>query len=344
MKPTPRSRNRLITIVTPCYNEELAVEPFWASLREVLDSCHRFSFQVICVDDGSRDATLERLHALAATDERLQILSLTRNFGHQVALSAGLDHARGAALIFMDADLQHPPRLIPELLAEFERGFDVVSAVRLATEGTSWLKRLSSDGFYALFNMLSEIKIPKGAADFVCLSRRAYRELRRMRERHRLLRAMISWLGFPRAVVTYQAPSRVAGHSKYTLGKMVRLALDGVFAFSSRPIRFGIRAGLGIATLGLLYLVYVVVMSMIYGATVRGWPSILVTVLVLGGFQICMIGLVGEYIARTFEQSKGRPLYVLKSNSRRKGVRVLPARQLASVETREPARERNKNA
>jgi dolichol-phosphate mannosyltransferase len=329
MKQSSSSRDRLITIVTPCYNEELAVDPFWASLREVLDRCSGFSFQVICVDDGSSDATLARLHALAASDPRLQVLSLTRNFGHQVALSAGLDHARGAALIFMDSDLQHPPALIPALLAEFERGYDVVSAVRLATEGTSWLKRLSSDGFYAVFNMLSEIKIPKGAADFVCLSRPAYLQLRRMRERHRLLRAMISWLGFPRAVVTYQAPSRVAGHSKYTLRKMVRLALDGVFAFSSRPIRFGIRAGLAVATLGLVYLFYVVAMSMTGGGTVRGWPSILVTVLVLGGFQICMIGLVGEYIARTFEQSKGRPLYVLKSNSKRQRARALPERELA---------------
>lgn len=313
MKAPSRARERLITIVTPCYNEELAVGMFWNALREVLDACSGYKFQVICVDDGSRDATLERLHALAAEDERLQVLSLTRNFGHQIALSAGLDHARGAALIFMDSDLQHPPTLIPALLAEFERGYHVVSAVRLATEGSSWLKRMSSDGFYAIFNALSEVKVPKGAADFTCLSRRAYRELRRMRERHRLLRAMISWLGFPRAVVTYQAPPRVAGHSKYTLRRMLRLALDGVFAFSSQPIRYGTRAGLAIASLGLVYLVYVLTMSMIYGATVRGWPSILVTLLVLGGFQICMIGLVGEYIARTFEESKGRPLYVLKS-------------------------------
>jgi dolichol-phosphate mannosyltransferase len=333
MKPLTPPRDRLITIVAPCYNEELAVEPFWDALRQVLDGIAGYSFQVICVDDGSSDATLARLHVLAAKDERLHILSLTRNFGHQVALSAGLDHARGRALIFMDADLQHPPALLPALLAEFERGHDVVCAVRLATEGTSWLKRLSSDGFYAVFNLLSEIKIPKGAADFVCLSRRAYVQLRGMRERHRLLRAMIAWLGFPRAIVTYQAPSRVAGHSKYTLRKMVRLALDGVFAFSSRPIRFGIRAGLGVATLGLVYLVYVMVMSMIYGATVRGWPSILVTILVLGGFQICMIGLVGEYIARTFEQSKGRPLYVLKSNSKvQKRARRVTRQDLASRE------------
>jgi dolichol-phosphate mannosyltransferase len=330
-----QARTSLITIVAPCYNEALGIDAFWSSLRGVLDACHEFSFQVVFVDDGSSDETLERLVALSAVDERVRVLSLTRNFGHQVALSAGLDHARGVALLFMDADLQHPPELIPALLAEFKQGHDIVSAVRLSSKGASLLKRLSSNAFYALFNKLSDTKIPPGAADFVCLSRRAYRQLRGMREQHRMLRAMIAWLGFPRVSVPYHAPLRVAGQSKYTLRKMVALALDGVFAFSTRPIRFGIRAGLAIASLGLVYLVYVLLMSTIYGATVRGWASILVTLLVLGGFQICMIGLVGEYVARSFEQGKGRPLYVLKSDSKRRVARRLstgaPARSVSSA-------------
>jgi glycosyltransferase involved in cell wall biosynthesis len=308
-----RSRKRLVSLVVPCFNEEATVDRFWAALEPVLSGGGTDQFEVLFVDDGSTDATFDRLAQIAHRDDRVAVYSLARNFGHQVALSAGLDRARGDVLLLMDCDLQHPPELIPEFLARLDGGYDIVLGVRRTTREVGLLKRASSRAFYALFNALSDVKLSAGAADFVCMSRVVYRQLRRMRERHRFLRAMVSWLGFRRTVIEYVAPARVAGQSKYTLAKMMRLALDGVFAFSTRPLRFATRAGVMISALGLVYLGYIAFMSLATHATVPGWPSVIGTVILLGGFQISVTGLIGEYVARTFEETKQRPLYVVRA-------------------------------
>jgi polyisoprenyl-phosphate glycosyltransferase len=308
-----RLRKRLVSLVIPCFNEETTVDRFWAAVEPVLSSCGSDQFEVLFVDDGSTDATFDRLSEIAYRDDRVAVYSLARNFGHQIALSVGLDRARGDVVLLMDCDLQHPPELIPEFLARLDGGHDVVLGVRRTTRDVGFLKRASSRAFYALFNALSDVKLSAGAADFVCMSRVVYRQLRRMRERHRFLRAMVSWLGFRRAVIEYTAPARVAGQSKYTLAKMIRLALDGVFAFSTRPLRFATRAGALISVLGLAYLGYIAFMSFATHTTVRGWPSVIGTVILLGGFQISVTGLIGEYVARTFEETKQRPLYVIRA-------------------------------
>lgn len=302
-----------VCIVTPCYNEELGIERFHERLKAVLTGISDIEYEVIFVDDGSSDATLERLNELAATDDRLTVLSLSRNFGHQTALTAGIDHADAEIVILMDSDLQHPPELLPDLIQNWRTGdHDIVSAVRVRTTGATPLKRLTSHGFYAILNLLSETKFTPGAADFCLLSRRAQAALKRMPERHRFLRGMISWIGFNRAFVPYEAPDRLAGTSKYTFKRMIAFAADAAFSFSAAPIRLGIRLGLAVVGLGSLYFAYILARAFFFGDLVAGWGSLMSVLLILGGLNLTLVGLVGSYVARVYEEAKDRPLYFLK--------------------------------
>src|SRR5512138_184833 len=301
-----------LTIVSPCYNEAAGIETFYRQVRDVLDSMPRVSGRIVLVDDGSTDGTLEKLDAIAARDPGVEVYSLSRNFGHQVALSAGLDVARGDAVLMMDSDLQHPPSLIPELVRRWQSGFDVVSAVRNTTSGATLVKRATAAAFYWLINRLSDVEIVPGAADFCLLSRRAHEALLAMPERHRFLRGMVSWIGFPRARVPFDAPERPAGSSKYTLFKMMALAVDALLSFSAAPMRMASRMGLLLVVPGVVYLAYILYRYFLVGDTVPGWGSTVSVLLVVGGTQLVFIGLIGEYLSRIFEQTKQRPLYVLK--------------------------------
>ena len=304
-------RKRLC-VVCPCYNEEEAIRQFYARLKEVLVTLDGIDHSIHFVDDGSTDGTLAELNKIADCDPDVAVYSLSRNFGHQVALSAGLDTADGDAVVMMDSDLQHPPEVIPELVDKWLAGSDVVSAVRSSTDDSSLLKRLTSRGFYWLINRCSDTPIIPNAADFGLLSRRAHRALCVMPERHRFLRGMVSWIGFPRAIVEYAAAARVAGHSKYTPRKMINLALNAGFSFSTAPIKLASRAGALVVTLGFVYLAYIIGRHLLLGDLVLGWGSLMCTMLVLGGLQLVFIGLIGEYVARVFEETKRRPLYFFK--------------------------------
>jgi polyisoprenyl-phosphate glycosyltransferase len=312
--PVSSPITQAVCIVVPCYNEANAIGLFYKELRAELERypAQNLRFSVLFVDDGSSDATLGILNDIAAHEPSVIVLSLSRNFGHQIALSAGLDHANADAVILMDSDLQHPPALIPKMIQLWEQGFDVVSAVRNRTADASAMKSITTASFYALFNFFSDTKIVAGAADFCLLSRRAYETIRSMPERHRFLRGMVSWIGFGRATIPYAAPARAAGISKYNAAKMIRLASDAVFSFSAAPIRIAARVGVLAVALAAVYFVFIMIRFLFYGDTVQGWPSLIVVVLSLGGFQLLFIGLIGEYLARIFEESKGRPLYVLK--------------------------------
>ena len=308
--PDPR---QVITIISPCYNEQDVVEPFYQALKSVLkNECGDYDHWILFVDDGSTDATLARLNAISDRGERVRVYSLSRNFGHQVALSAGLDAADGDAVILMDSDLQHPPQLLPELLRNWRDGFQVVSAVRQHTEGATWLKRATSDGFYTLFNWLSDVPLTPGVADFTLLSRDAYEALRQMPERHRFLRGMISWMGFRRAFVPYTAAVRHAGQSKYTFRRMMTLASDALCSFTARPIRLATKLGLITAALGAIYLAYILIHALILQDVIQGWSSLACLIIILGGMQLFFIGLIGEYLARVFDEVKARPKYILK--------------------------------
>lgn len=302
-----------ISVVCPCYFEEEGIEEFYTQLKQVLSrDCSDYDHELIFVDDGSRDATLDLLQKIASRDNRVHVYSLTRNMGHQVALTAGLDVAEGDATIVMDSDLQHPPELIPKLVEQWNNGHDVVLAVRRQTEGASIFKRLSSDGFYSVFNLLSDVKLTPGAADFCLMSHRALDGLRQMPERRRFLRGMVAWMGFKTARVPYTAPSRFAGESKYNFRRMLMLALDATFSFSTRPIRLASKAGALFVVAGMLYLTYVLGRYFIVGDLLPGWASIVGTILLMGGVQLLSIGLIGEYLAHVFEEVKGRPRYLFK--------------------------------
>ena len=311
--PAPHASVRpTLTVVVPCFNEAAGIDTFYREVRKVLDGLPRISGGIVFVDDGSTDATLERLDAIAGRDNSVEVYSLSRNFGHQVALSAGLDVARGDAIVMMDADLQHPPALIPELVRCWQSGFDVVSAVRNTTEGASVFKRATAAGFYWLINRLSDIEIVPGAADFCLLSRRAHEALVAMPEHHRFLRGMVSWIGFPRTHVPFDAPGRLSGRSKYTLLKMMAFAIDALLSFSAAPMRVASRMGMLLVAPGLAYLAYVIYRFFMVGDTVPGWGSTVSVLLIVGGTQLVFIGLIGEYLSRIFEETKHRPLYVFK--------------------------------
>lgn len=300
-----------LAIVVPCYNEAANVDRFYAELVRALDGVV-VDWSICFVDDGSEDETLRRLNAIAEGDRRVRVFSLSRNFGHQVALSAGLDVTRGSAVLMMDADLQHPPSIVPSMIALWRQGRDVVSAVREETEGASWFKRATAAAFYRAINRFGDTEIVPGAADFCLLSARAHAALCAMPERHRFLRGMVSWIGFDRAYVVFQAPRRSAGESKYTTLKMVGLALDAMFSFSAAPMRMATRLGLALFVPGTIYFAYILLRYVVMDDFVRGWGSLIGMLMMIGGVQLVFIGIVGEYLARIFEESKRRPLYFFK--------------------------------
>jgi glycosyltransferase involved in cell wall biosynthesis len=313
MSSDARSGRAMLCVVSPCFNEAGGIRYFYSALKKTLSALGDCDHRMIFVDDGSADATLAVLNEIAAADAHVRVYALSRNFGHQVALTAGCDVAEGDAIVLMDSDLQHPPEIIPELIAKWRAGADVVSAVRSSTKGASFFKQASARAFYGLLNSVSDTHIVPDAADFVLLSRRAHAALLQMPERHRFLRGMVSWIGFRREFVEYVAQPRHAGESNYTLRRMMRLAADALFSFSTAPVRLATRLGLAVVACGLLYLAYIFYTLLAHpDHIVAGWTSLVIVVLILSGVQIVFIGLIGEYIARIFEEAKRRPLYFFK--------------------------------
>ncbi len=312
MSPAPDAKSPLLTVVCPSYDEIEVIGLFYSELSAVLQGLEGLRYEIVFVEDGGSDGTLEKLNEIAEVDSRVRVFSLSRNFGHQVALSAGLDVARGDAVVMMDCDLQHPPVLIPQMVALWAQGYDVVSTVRTASRGTPWSKRATSRAFYWAINRLSDTEVVPGASDFCLLSRRAVESLGKMPERHRFLRGMVAWLGFRRTFLPFEAPERGAGTSKYSWTRMVSFALDAIFSFSAAPLKLATKMGLAVAVAGIAYLGYILVRFFVLGDLVEGWASILSAVLILGGVQLAFVGLIGEYLARVFEEGKERPLYLLR--------------------------------
>ncbi len=310
--PNEHDDRNLLSIVTPCFNESEVIGIFYKELRFALQGLSQLEFEIIFVDDGSSDDTLLQLNDIAQEDSTVSVYSLSRNFGHQTALSAGLDFATGDAVVLMDADLQHPPHLIQEFVTKWQEGYDIVSGVRSNEQGSSWFKNASSNSFYTIFNFLSPVNIPLGVGDFCLLSKRVRDSLQDMPERHRFLRGMVSWTGYSRSLVPYECAARAAGHSKYSLKKMVGLSMDAVFSFSAQPLRLALRLGLTMALFGFIYLIWTVVPGLLRGDLVPGYASLIGVTIMLGGCQLAFIGLIGEYLARVFEEVKRRPMYSLK--------------------------------
>jgi glycosyltransferase involved in cell wall biosynthesis len=299
----------VLSVVAPIYNERESVDELWRRLTPALASLG--PYEIVLVDDGSTDGTWEALRELARRDEHVRLLRLSRNFGHQIALTAGLDAARGEAVVLIDGDLQDPPELIPELVARWKEGFDVVYAVRERRDGESRIRLLAIAVFYRLLRRMAATDIPADTGDFRLLSRRAVDSLARMPERARYLRGMTSWIGFPQTGVTYRRDPRFAGDSKYPFAKLVRLASDGIASFSTAPIKLLTRVGFVMIVFCVGVLAWTLYTRFFTQSAPQGWTSVLAVVLLLGGVQLLGMGIVGQYIARIFEETKQRPLYLV---------------------------------
>jgi len=299
-----------ISVVVPLYNEEMNIEALYSALNAILQCLNR-KFEIVYVDDGSRDRSFELVKALNSKDNRVKGLSLSRNFGHQVALSAGMQHALGNIIITMDADLQHPPEVIPLLLDEYSKGFDIVNTRRTDSKETGYFKRITSRFFYRLINRIADVSIPESSSDFRLMSRKALDSFLQFGERDRFTRGLVSWMGFRQTVVDYECAPRFGGKSKYSIPRMLHFAVDGITSFSAKPLRIASYMGMLAFVLGLAYAIYAIVQH-VGGRTIPGWTSLLVTILVLGGIQLLSLGIIGEYLARIFNESKSRPLYFIK--------------------------------
>lgn len=303
----------LLSIIIPCLNEESNIQPMYQRLHAVL-AAMGCDYEIIFIDDGSRDGTFERISAVHALDPKVGGISFSRNFGHQAALLAGLQYARGALVVTMDGDLQHPPEAIPLLAEKFREGYDIVNTRRIDHQETGAFKKLSSGLFYRLMSYLSDTRVEPSGADFRLMGRKAVDAFLHFPERSRFTRGLVSWMGFRQAVVEYQAAARASGHTKYTLSRMARLALDAITSFSSRPLRISFYTGLLVSLLGMAYGLYIF-FSFLSGKTIQGWASLMLTLLIIGGVVLINLGIVGEYIARIFNEVKGRPLYFIKAQA-----------------------------
>jgi len=307
-----RSGRKLLSVVIPCFNESANIEPLFTRLFPVLDSIP-MDWEVVCVNDGSRDDTLAKLDAVIARERRVRVVDLSRNFGKEAALSAGLCAAEGDAVVPMDADLQHPPELLPDLVAKWREGFDVVIAIRNERTGQSMGSRFSARAFYWLFDRMSEVPLPREAGDFRLLDRVVVDVINRMPERTRFMKGIFAWVGFRQATVPYVQGERAAGDTKWGFFKLLRFSLVGLTAFSTFPLRIWGLVGGVISALAFCYIVIRLLRTALYGIDVPGYESIIVTVLFLGGVQLLTLGIIGDYLGRVFDEVKGRPLYIVRS-------------------------------
>ena len=302
----------LLSVVVPLKDEEANVQPLAERLRLALEPLTT-RWEVILVDDGSLDSTYARAVELHRSDARFKVVRLSRNFGHQVALSAGLDLAAGDAVVTMDGDLQHPPEVIPELVDRWRGGAEVVYGVMVERQGESRRKDATAKVFYRALTRLTDIDVPPAAGDFRLVDRAALDAVRSMRESHRYLRGMFSWVGFDQEGVPYASPPRTAGRSKYTFGRMLRLATDAIVSFSDRPLRLALNLGFVVSAASILFGVSAVVSKLAGLDVVAGWTSVMILVGFVGGVQLIVLGIIGEYVGRISDEVKRRPLYVVRA-------------------------------
>jgi polyisoprenyl-phosphate glycosyltransferase len=300
-----------LSFLLPCYNEGAVLPETYRRVKAVADALGK-SYEIVLVNDGSSDNTLAQMLQFAQTDPTLVIVNLSRNHGHQLALSAGLHYCTGERVLILDADLQDPPELLPQMLTLMDQGADVVYAQRRTRSGDALLKRIACAVFYRFLRRLSETPIPLDSGDFRLISRRVLDLILQMPERHRFIRGMVSWVGFKQVPFLYDRDKRFAGQTKYPFGRLLRLALDGVAASSTRPLALASYAGLLFAGAGLLLIVYALYSWLMVGKTPQGWTSLMIVVTVLGSVQLLVLGIIGQYLGRIHEQTRGRPLFLVE--------------------------------
>lgn len=314
---------RLVSVVVPVYNEEETVAEFQRRLSAVFEPLNH-ALEVIYVNDGSRDRTFDTVCAMHDLDRRIRIIDLSRNFGKEIAMTAGLDFAQGDAVIVIDVDLQDPPELIPHLIHEWQSGYDVVYAQRTRRDGESMFKKTSAHIFYRVIQKVSRVQIPEDTGDFRLLSRRAVESLKLLREQHRFMKGLFSWIGYPQKAVPYQREARFAGTTKWNYWKLWNFALDGITSFTNVPLKISTYIGVLTALIGFCYSIFIVTKAIFWGDPVRGFPSLIMIVTLLGGVQLIFLGIIGEYLGRMFDETKNRPLYLIKGIVENEIIRPAP--------------------
>ena len=302
----------LLSVVVPCYNEQEVIGETVRQLQEFCSAVDDLDVELLFVDDGSRDDTRKLLRGFAKADPRIKVVGFARNFGHQVAVTAGIDAARGDAVVLIDADLQDPPAVVHQMIAKWREGYDVVYGTRTERAGESAFKIATARAFYRLLNRLSDVPIPLDTGDFRLMSRAVVDTLRAMPERDRFVRGMVSWVGFRQVALPYRRAERFAGETKYPLRKMLRFATDGILSFSTKPLQLSVAMGMVSALLALVGIVYALSLRLFTSIWVEGWTALMIAVLFIGGVQLISIGILGEYIGRIYNEIKRRPLYVVE--------------------------------
>ena len=325
-------KQRLLSVIIPCFNEEDVLREMHLRVSTICEQMDDLDYEVIYVDDGSRDHTPELLDKLQCTDPHVRIVRLSRNFGHQIAVTAGLEHAAGDAAVLIDADLQDPPELIPVMVAKWRDGYDVVYAERLSREGETRFKLATARAFYRIMNRLAETQIPLDTGDFRLIDRRVVEALRAMPEHYRFVRGLVSWAGFRQIAVPYHRVSRYAGESKYPLAKMLRFAFDGITSFSVVPLRIVTITGFVASLVATAGIIYALGLRLFTSNWVTGWTALFIGLLFIGGVQLLSLGIIGEYVGRIYGEAKRRPLYLVRE---RLGFEPRPTWPRERVDVRE---------
>lgn len=307
-----QEKKKLVTILVPAYNEQEVLHLLYDRLEKLMNENTNYDFEVLLVNDGSKDKTFEIMQELRKKDKRFCYLSLSRNFGKETAMIAGLDYCKGDAVVIIDADLQDPPELIPEMIKYWEEGYDDVYAKRKSREGETWLKKFTSKMYYRVLQGFTRIEIQKDTGDFRLLDRRCVEALKSMRENQRYTKGLFSIIGYNKKEILYDRDPRAAGQTKWNYGKLIDLSIDGITSFTTSPLRWAALIGCGVSVIGFVYMLYIIIKTIVTGIDVPGYASLMVVILFLGGIQLIFLGIIGEYLGRTFNESKHRPLYFIE--------------------------------
>ena len=303
---------KMITILVPAYNEEDVLNMLYERLKEIMNNNDKYDFEILFVNDGSKDSTLKIMQDLRLKDKRVCYLNLSRNYGKETAMIAGLDYCKGDAVVIIDADLQDPPELIPEMIKHWEEGYDDVYAKRKSRKGETWLKKFTSTMYYKVLQSFTKIEIQKDTGDFRLLDRRCVEALKAIRESQRYTKGLFSWIGYNKKEILYDRDPRAAGKTKWNYKKLIDLSIDGITSFTTAPLRWSTLLGIIVSIAGFVYMLAIIIKTMIYGVDVPGYASTMVVILFLGGFQLIFLGVIGEYLGRAFYETKGRPLYFIE--------------------------------
>ncbi|WP_270190975.1 glycosyltransferase [Holdemania filiformis] len=304
----------LISIVAPAYNEEDVIEKFYLRITKILSALSEYNYEICIVNDGSEDNTVKICHRLLDNDPHISFLSLSRNFGHEIAVAAGLDYAKGDIIILMDIDLQDPPEIIPQMIDKYEEGYDIVNAKRKSREGETWLKKFTAEMFYKVFSASSgKVRMPKNVGNFRLISRRAVNAFKELRETHRFARGLFCWVGFPTIEIEFEREARAAGKTKYNYKTMINYAIEGLTSFTTAPLRWAAYIGIITAIFAILYMIHVFWMAITKDPNLqKGWSSMMIVLLFFGSLQMIFLGIIGEYLGRIFDETKNRPLYYIE--------------------------------